>query len=66
MTRETSQTDHINKRLLESFLTRINNVAATFISGADNHSVQSAPGVFTDDALMDHILRRVESLHVKK
>lgn len=66
VTRETSQTDHINKRLLESFLTRINNVAATFISGTDNPSVQSAPGVYTDDALMDHILRRVESPHEKK
>jgi hypothetical protein len=57
--RETSQTDHINKRLLTSFLTRINSMATNFIdpSGTGENVGQ----VYTDDVMMDRILRRVDS-----
>jgi len=57
--REASQTDHINKRLLTSFLTRINSMATNFIdpSGTGENVGQ----VYTDDVMMDRILRRVDS-----
>jgi len=56
--RETSQTDHLNKKLLNSFLTRINSVAATIIDPSG--SGEGIGQVYTDDVMMDRILRRVE------
>lgn len=44
--RDVSQIDHLNKRLLDSFLSRINSIS---------------PEAYTDDLLMDRILHRVES-----
>uniref|UniRef100_A0A7M5UML0 Uncharacterized protein n=1 Tax=Clytia hemisphaerica TaxID=252671 RepID=A0A7M5UML0_9CNID len=57
--RETSQTDHINKRLLSSFLTRINSMATNIMD--PNGTGDTVGQVYTDDVMMDRILRRVDS-----
>lgn len=57
--RETTQTDHLNKKLLDSFLTRINSMASNIFdpTGTGDTSGQ----VYTDDVMMDRILRRIDS-----
>ena len=57
--RETSQNDHINKRLLSSFLTRINSMATNIMD--PNGTGETVGQVYTDDVMMDRILRRVNS-----
>ncbi len=75
VTREITQTDHLNKRLLDSFLTRINNFTLGNPTGATNKGEggnDPEPGrdspkdystLYTDDFLLDHIYRK---LHQKK
>jgi len=48
-----TQTDQMNKRLLDSFLSRINTLSSTLISRNDDGVI------YTDDLLMDRILHRV-------
>ena len=57
--REVSQTDHLNKRLLSSLLTRMNSFATNFID--PNGTGETVGQVYTDDVMMDRILRRVDS-----
>lgn len=57
--REISQTDHLNKRLLSSLLTRMNSFATNFID--PNGTGETVGQVYTDDVMMDRILRRVDS-----
>lgn len=57
--REISQNDHLNKRLLSSLLTRMNSFATNFID--PNGTGEAVGQVYTDDVMMDRILRRVDS-----
>lgn len=57
--REISQTDHLNRKLLGSFLERINSMATSFIDPSGNG--QTLGQVYTNDVMMDRIIRRVES-----
>lgn len=57
--REISQTDHLNRKLLGSFLNRINSMASSFIDPSGTG--QTLGQVYTDDVMMDRIIRRVES-----
>ena len=54
-----SQNDHINSRLLGAFLSRINNVAASLV---DPTGKGDTGLVYTDDPVMDRILKRTEGL----
>lgn len=65
--RQRSQTDHLNKHLLDAFLSRISNVAgignqATVYKDDDNGEEKSGEDyttIYSDDLLMDRICRRV-------
>ena len=57
--REITQNDHLNKRLLNSLLTRMNSFATNFID--PNGTGEAVGQVYTDDVMMDRILRRVDS-----
>ena len=68
--RQTTQTDHLNKRLLDVFLERISSFAGPTIPGTvhngDNEEkVQDSPEdlsrVYSDDFLMDRIVRKLNS-----
>ena len=66
-TRETTQTDHLNKRLLDAFLSRLSNIAGVNNSGTvfkgDNEAESSGEysTVYSDDLLMDRIYRRINN-----
>ena len=57
--RGVTQTDHLNKRLLDSFLSRINSISSAIVDPTGEND--GANEVYTDDLLMDRILHRVES-----
>ena len=69
--RETTQTDHLNKRLLDSFLSRLGNFAGVLTPGTVYHSEHANENeiqesgdystVYSDDLLMDRIYRRMNS-----
>lgn len=58
-THEITQNDHLNKKLLTSFLARINGVAEKIIDPSGKG--ETLGKVYTDDVMMDRILRRVDS-----
>ena len=72
MARETTQTDHLNKHLLDAFLSRLSNLTGignpgTVYKGEED---QEGPGdystVYSDDLLMDRIYRRIQSKKKEK
>ena len=58
-THEITQNDHLNKKLLTAFLARINGVAEKIIDPSGKG--ETLGKVYTDDVMMDRILRRVDS-----
>lgn len=58
-THEITQNDHLNKKLLTTFLARINGVAEKIIDPSGKG--ETLGKVYTDDVMMDRILRRVDS-----
>jgi len=57
VTRAVSQTDYLNRRLLDSFLSRINSMSSAIVDPTSEGNRE----VYTDDLLMDRILHRVEN-----